>query len=119
MVKISSLDKSDLIMKHSREHWKHEAHMIRDNRKTIVEVPEHLRKTSNKKTREINDANLRRIVACVNACVGIPTPVLETETMKEIMGSIEQRLSGLEPKEIDSALQRVKDVITQELSKNA
>lgn len=40
---------------------------------------------SDKKREAYAEANARRIVACVNACAGLPTDVLEATTVKELM----------------------------------
>lgn len=39
-------------------------------------------------------ANLRRIVACVNACQGIPTEALEQGMIKELLKSMETYISS-------------------------
>ena len=69
-------------MEHTKEPWQIRGHFTSLFGLPIVEI-----ETAEGKniglTKELDDA--KRIVACVNACVGLPTDVLEQTTVKELI----------------------------------
>ena len=59
---------------------------------------------------KLREVNARRIVACVNACVGLPTDVLEANTVKELMAMA----YPITPAETEAALELAKTLLPPE-----
>ena len=71
------------------------------------------------KAREIGDANLLRIIVCVNACEGISNAVLEGDATKELFRALAKLSSEAKPKELNPLLEKAKSVLVKTGGKKA
>ncbi len=106
-------------MRHTLEPWKVAGTSIKPAQGKsipIVEIPPYLR---SEKARETGDANLLRIVACVNAFEGISNAVLEGDATRELLRALAKLSSEAKPKELDSLLEKARSVLVKTGGKNA
>jgi hypothetical protein len=100
-------------MRHTLEPWKVAGPSIKPVQGKsipIVEIPQYLR---SEKAREIGDANLLRIIVCVNACEGISNAVLERDATKELFRALAKLSSEAKLKELDPLLEKAKSVLVK------
>jgi enoyl-[acyl-carrier-protein] reductase (NADH) len=95
--------RSKKTLQHTQGHW----YVVKDewgepciikNRYSIIAITSDTSK---------NEANARRIVACVNACESIPTEVLENNIIKKIFESLEESVKAM--KKMDVLLLSITD----------
>jgi hypothetical protein len=100
-------------MRHIPEPWKLSGPTIKpvDGKSIpIVEIPQYLR---SEKARKIGDVNLLRIIVCVNACAGISNAVLESDTTRELLGTLAKISSETKPKELAPLLKQAQSALVK------
>ncbi|UCD38699.1 MAG: hypothetical protein JSW54_04255 [Fidelibacterota bacterium] len=104
-------------MRHTPEPWKLSGTTIKPvegKSIPIVEIPQYLR---SEKAREIGDANLLRIMVCVNACAGISNAVLENKATKELLSALAKASSETKLKELTPLLKKAQSALAKPPSK--
>lgn len=106
-------------MRHTPEPWKVAGAAIKPvegKSIPIVEIPQYLR---SEKARETGDANLLRIVVCVNACEGVSNAVLESEVARDLFQAMAKLASEVKLKELAPIVKKAAGMLVKPSSKKA
>jgi hypothetical protein len=104
-------------MRHTAEPWKVVGTSIKPvegKSIPIVEIPQYLR---SEKARETGDANLLRIVVCVNVCEGMSNAVLEHKATKALFGELAKLSSEVKAKELEPLIKTATAALVKKAEK--